>query len=90
MVASYATRGDGQLTNPVRKYGKDGAHHRITPQSIESEESLLGAVFLSKDVIASVVEICQSSDFYKPSHQRIFDAITSIKKRRTRRFGYGC
>lgn len=51
---------------------------RETPHNLEAEESLLGAMILSKDAIADAIEICKSSDFYKPSHQYIFDALTSI------------
>lgn len=50
---------------------------RATPHNLEAEESLLGAMLLSKDAIADAIEICQSVDFYKPSHQHIFDALTS-------------
>jgi replicative DNA helicase len=51
---------------------------RATPHNLEAEESLLGAMLLSKDAIADAIEICQSTDFYKPSHQYIFDALTSV------------
>ncbi len=50
---------------------------RATPHNLEAEESLLGAMLLSKDAIADAIEICQSTDFYKPSHQHIFEALTS-------------
>ena len=50
---------------------------RATPHNLEAEESLLGAMLLSKDAIADAIEICQSADFYKPSHQYIFEALTS-------------
>jgi replicative DNA helicase len=51
---------------------------RVPPHNLEAEESLLGAMLLSKDAIAAGVEICSSDDFYKPSHGHIFDAITSL------------
>ncbi len=50
---------------------------RATPHNLEAEESLLGAMLLSKDAIADAIEICQSADFYKPSHQHIFEALTA-------------
>lgn len=50
---------------------------RATPHNLEAEESLLGAMLLSKDAIADAVEICQAVDFYKPSHQHIYGALTS-------------
>src|SRR5438552_2619061 len=51
---------------------------RIPPHSLEAEESLLGAMLLSRDAIASGVEIVGADDFYKPAHGHIFDAITSL------------
>ena len=51
---------------------------RIPPHNLEAEESLLGAMLLSRDAIASGVEIVGADDFYKPAHGHIFDAITSL------------
>ncbi len=51
---------------------------RIPPAQLEAEESLLGAMLLSRDAIASAMEICKPEDFYKSSHGHIFSAITSL------------
>ncbi len=51
---------------------------RIPPHNLEAEESLLGAMLLSRDAIASAMEICKAEDFYKSSHGHIFVAITSL------------
>jgi replicative DNA helicase len=52
---------------------------RVPPNNLEAEESLLGAMLLSRDAIVSAVEIQLSGpDFYKPAHGHIFDAVTSI------------
>jgi len=51
---------------------------RIPPHNIEAEESLLGAMLLSRDAIATAMEICKPEDFYKQSHGHIFTAITSL------------
>src|SRR5947208_5509202 len=52
---------------------------RVPPNNLEAEESLLGAMLLSRDAIVSAVEIqLTGADFYKPAHGHIFDAITSI------------
>ena len=55
-----------------------GSAGRIPPHNLEAEESLLGAMLLSRDAIASAMEICKSEDFYKRSHGLIFTAITSL------------
>ncbi|HUD18559.1 MAG TPA: replicative DNA helicase [Acidimicrobiales bacterium] len=51
---------------------------RVPPHNLEAEESLLGAMLLSRDAIASAMEICNPEDFYKSSHGHIFSAITSL------------
>ncbi len=51
---------------------------RVPPHNIAAEESLLGAMLLSKDAIADAIEEVDTDDFYKPAHQHVFDAITSL------------
>src|SRR5438067_880699 len=51
---------------------------RVPPHNLQAEESLLGAMLLSKDAIASAVESVGIDDFYKPAHGHVFDAITSL------------
>ena len=51
---------------------------RVPPHNLQAEESLLGAMLLSKDAIASAVETVGVGDFYKPAHGHVFDAITSL------------
>ncbi|HEV3225641.1 MAG TPA: replicative DNA helicase [Acidimicrobiales bacterium] len=48
---------------------------RVPPHNLQAEESLLGAMLLSKDAIASAVESVGVDDFYKPAHAHVFDAI---------------
>jgi hypothetical protein len=48
---------------------------RIPPHSFEAEESLLGAMLLSRDAIAVAVEEVSADDFYKPSHAHVFSAV---------------
>src|SRR5262249_14814281 len=56
-----------------------GGAARVPPHNLEAEESLLGAMLLSRDAIVSAVEIqLGPDDFYKPSHGHVYDAITSI------------
>src|SRR5256886_12935842 len=51
---------------------------RVPPHNIEAEESLLGAMLLSKDAIASAVEAVSPEGFYKPAHGHLFDAIQTL------------
>lgn len=54
------------------------APSRIPPQNLQAEASLLGAMLLSGDAITTATEICDSGDFYKPAHARVFEAIVAL------------
>jgi replicative DNA helicase len=52
---------------------------RVPPHNLDAEESLLGAMLLSRDAIVAATEIgVGADDFYKPAHGHVFDAITSL------------
>jgi replicative DNA helicase len=52
---------------------------RVPPHNIEAEESLLGALLLSREAIAVVAEAgLEPDDFYKPAHQHIYEAIKAL------------
>jgi replicative DNA helicase len=51
---------------------------RVPPHNLQAEESLLGAMLLSKDAIAVASERLRPDDFYKPAHGHVYDAITSL------------
>ena len=59
-----------------RGYEEDGA--LVPPQDIVAEQSVLGAMLLSKDAVADVIEGLREIDFYKPAHAKIFGAILDI------------
>lgn len=54
---------------------------RTPPQDIAAEQSVLGAMMLSKDAIAEVIETIRDVDFYKPAHQSVYDAILDLYSR---------
>lgn len=51
---------------------------RVPPHSIDAEESVLGAVLLSSDAANVALEKLHAEDFYKPSHQQIFEIIRQL------------
>src|SRR3954451_235506 len=52
---------------------------RIPPHNLEAEESLVGAMLISRDAITAAVEArVDAADFYKPAHEHIFDAVWSL------------
>ena len=62
-----------------RRQQGSSAGARVPPHNIQAEESLLGAMLLSRDAIVAAVEVQLSAgDFYKPAHGHIYDAISSL------------
>jgi replicative DNA helicase len=52
---------------------------RVPPHNIEAEESVLGALLLSREAIGAVSEMgLAPADFYKPAHRHIYDAVRSL------------
>ncbi|MGL5405405.1 MAG: replicative DNA helicase [Propionibacteriaceae bacterium] len=51
---------------------------RTPPQDLAAEQSVLGAMMMSKDAIADCLEIVKSIDFYRPAHEMIFEAILDL------------
>ena len=51
---------------------------RTPPNDIAAEQSVLGAMLLSKDAIADVVETIRADDFYRPAHTTIYDVILDL------------
>ena len=51
---------------------------RTPPNDIAAEQSVLGAMLLSKDAIADVVETLRADDFYRPSHCTLYDVILDL------------
>jgi replicative DNA helicase len=52
---------------------------RVPPHNLLAEESVLGALLLSRDAIGAVSEAgLRPDEFYKPGHQHIFDAIRAL------------
>ncbi len=51
---------------------------RTPPNDPAAEQSVLGAMLLSKDAIADVVELVRDSDFYRPAHQTIYATILDL------------
>ena len=61
------------MSETVMDYGS-----RTMPHDDVAEQSVLGGMLLSKDAIADVVESLRASDFYKPAHETIYEAILSL------------
>ncbi len=51
---------------------------RTPPQDVAAEQAVLGGMLLSKDAIADVVETLRGTDFYRPAHELVFEAILDL------------
>ena len=51
---------------------------RTPPQAVGAEQSVLGAMLLSKDAIGDVTEIIKGRDFYRPAHEEIYEAVIDL------------
>ena len=66
-----------QSIDEYRRRPPDGG--RVPPYNLEAEESLLGAMMLSRDALMAAVEArVEARDFYKPAHGHIFEAALSL------------
>jgi replicative DNA helicase len=54
---------------------------RVPPNSMSGEESLLGVLLMDSPALPEVVQSLEPSDFYVPSHQKIFNAIADLHKK---------
>ncbi len=55
-----------------------GGFDRTPPQDVAAEQSVLGGMMISKDAIADVVEQLRGTDFYRPAHEIVYDAILDL------------
>ncbi|UQZ84519.1 Replicative DNA helicase [Paenibacillus konkukensis] len=51
---------------------------RIPPQNLEAEQAVLGAILLDSDSLVTAMERITSEDFYRTSHQRIFESMIEL------------
>ncbi|WP_067930367.1 replicative DNA helicase [Alicyclobacillus kakegawensis] len=63
---------------PVQSGQSEDSLLRLPPQHIEAEQAVLGAMLISADAVAEAVEWLQADDFYRRSHQLIFEAMQQL------------
>jgi replicative DNA helicase len=51
---------------------------RLPPQNIEAEQAVLGAIFLEPSALTLASEILIPEDFYRASHQKIYNAMLKL------------
>ena len=60
--------------------GKAGKQLRIPPQSLESEQAVLGSIMLRKDAIHEIEDMIFPECFYAEKHKKIFRAMQDLSQ----------
>ena len=70
------------MATRLTKIGGVGlAPTRVPPHNLEAEESVLGACLLSRQAIATALEVLTAEDFYKPAHAEMFRIMLELYAR---------
>jgi len=56
----------------------DYSLHKVPPQNLEAEQSILGGILLDNNALNNVLEILGMGDFYSEAHRKIFSAILDL------------
>jgi replicative DNA helicase len=59
----------------------DVSSHKLPPQNVEAEQSVLGGILIENDAINKVMEILTPEDFYRDAHHRIYNALINLSTR---------
>ena len=51
---------------------------RVPPQSIEAEQSVLGAMLIEKEAITKAADILKPEDFYRADHRLLFEVMVDL------------
>ncbi|MDT8443345.1 MAG: replicative DNA helicase [Desulfuromonadales bacterium] len=60
---------------------QDRAEHRLPPQNLEAEMSVLGGVLLENEALNRALEVLRPEDFYRQAHRKIFAALITLSER---------
>ncbi|MBN2569536.1 MAG: replicative DNA helicase [Deltaproteobacteria bacterium] len=59
----------------------DYSLHKVPPQNLEAEQSILGGILLDNSAVNNVIEILDADDFYSEAHRKIFKAIVELSEK---------
>ena len=54
--------------------------HKLPPQNMEAEQSVLGGILIENDAINKVMEILTPDDFYRDAHHKIFNSLLDLSE----------
>ena len=70
-----------ELYEAASEPGEDAGSGRVPPQDLAAEQSVLGAMLMSKLAVDPAADILDGRDFYRPAHELIFDTIVDLANR---------
>jgi replicative DNA helicase len=59
----------------------DFSSHKLPPQNLEAEQSVLGGILIENEAMNRVTEILDADDFYRDAHRKIFNALINLSER---------
>jgi replicative DNA helicase len=59
----------------------DLSSHKLPPQHIEAEQSVLGGILIENEAVNRVTEILDADDFYRDAHRKIYNALLNLSER---------
>ncbi len=59
----------------------DASLHKVPPQNLDAEQSVLGGILLDNLALNTVLEVLDQSDFYSDAHRKIFAAVIELSNR---------
>ena len=59
----------------------DLSSHKLPPQNVEAEESVLGGILIENGALHKVMETLTPEDFYREAHRRIYDTLIDLSER---------
>jgi replicative DNA helicase len=59
----------------------DRTEHRLPPQNLEAEMSVLGGILLENEALHRALETLRPDDFYREAHRKIFNALITLADR---------
>ena len=51
---------------------------KLPPQSLEAEQSVIGAILIENEAILKAIEIVRPEDFYREAHRQIFQSMIEL------------
>lgn len=79
--ASAGNMGRSRTARKVERIERLSFFDAIPPQSLEGEQSVLGAMLIERAAAERAAERIHADDFYRDAHRVIFEALTALLER---------